>query len=1304
MKNLFTFTKSKPKNFMKKGFALISALLILVILTVVAFAMMSLSNTSTRSSNLTSGLEEAKANARMALMLAIGELQRTTGPDTRITAPADIIEDDAPPLTGVWRSWEGTNHDTATGRPITPVYSNKETREADGGRFISWLVSGAGTGQQPLSPAPTTLVVSTPGANTVPLLAAGTLNTKPGQVHVAKQVLQDESGAITGSYAWWVSPENQKARLMQPYQPRTNDEVGWADLAKSYTIPDVADLGLDSLIDDPELFAADSANAKPLGKVFSRHTISLLGFTHLQKSQHLFHDYSTSGVGLLTNVATGGWRKDMSILTEKWDAIYTNYTGARLPLFRYAPTAGSTSAVPKPGSIATGNSYDIAQSCLYPWSGYSQFSHSLKKSPMTWSAASSSWQSLVNFATRYKSIAYDQTTKTASHPLGWTTIIAPRRGNPSISSTPAIANFYNYYHKHELNPIVARIQLMIQVNAIPESAYLFPSPGTNVSHRLNMRVVPIFTLWNPYNVQLTKTVTNFLHTNFNTGLDLGIGTERSLPLAVSFANNTSPGVPTFANNFKLINGGNGWSFDGVGGGQWDNALLKNTTKGYGSSHYNRGRGFSGWLPLEFTLKPGEVKVFSPAFDEMPANDGSSFHTGIRTKEGYATGDNFGFQRVTKAQTALLTPDADLRSPYEKALLTIPSGRPTIAPRMSGQVLSTDVIRFGVKADRHTAIFSPLPVPGPTGPGFHWSVGTTQQGWGVNLAQIALGQTNKGVDPEHQRGSMAAVVDETWASKYWPSNELDEIQYTVSDIVPGGGNPPWTNLYTISLGPRFTFGAGLSSNQKRPLKGILQSSPFVSNTYSVPTQTAVYHPANNAYDLSYHSMALNSNLTPEVGNAGYIVSGFQSGDGLSRLIMAEIPLRPMASLVELQSWNLRGGNPQPPYQCNLIGNSDATPLIQQGSILPSPAPSDALTNLQHDDSYCANHLLFDDWFLSTIAAQPTNFGSSIAKTAEKVYQDFLEGSAPLTNRAYRPIHEDSKIATSAASARVTEIVNSTSGDGWLKVASRFEVDGMFNVNSTSVNAWRAMLGHARKQQIASYGSSGINMDSTKHEHSVSRHTVAADVEASTASGTGAAFPSGSEYSGFRTLSDAQLDQLAEKIVAQIKKRGPFLSLSEFVNRQLNSSDEELALAGALQTALNELTTNPNEGLKNLSNSTMATSDNKIVDAGYSFNEASEGFDTYGLPGWIRQADILRPIAPVLTARDDTFTIRAYGDSTDATGKIIARVWCEAVVKRTRDFVDSTDAPDSIDTPTKIENQTFGRKYILTSFRWLSPDEV
>ena len=91
-------------------------------------------------------------------------------------------------------------------------------------------------------------------------------------------------------------------------------------------------------------------------------------------------------------------------------------------------------------------------------------------------------------------------------------------------------------------------------------------------------------------------------------------------------------------------------------------------------------------------------------------------------------------------------------------------------------------------------------------------------------------------------------------------------------------------------------------------------------------------------------------------------------------------------------------------------------------------------------------------------------------------------------------------------------------------------------------------------------------------------------------------------------------------------------------------------------------------------------------------------------WTRQADLLRPLAPILSIRDDTFTIRAYGDARDSQGHILARAVCEAVIRRTRDFVDTTEEADILTPPTRKANKTYGRQFQLLSFRWLAPSEV
>ena len=67
----------------------------MVLLTLVAIAMLSLSTIEQRSSGGGSNDADrmARANARMALMIALGELQKAAGPDQRVSATATILGD-----------------------------------------------------------------------------------------------------------------------------------------------------------------------------------------------------------------------------------------------------------------------------------------------------------------------------------------------------------------------------------------------------------------------------------------------------------------------------------------------------------------------------------------------------------------------------------------------------------------------------------------------------------------------------------------------------------------------------------------------------------------------------------------------------------------------------------------------------------------------------------------------------------------------------------------------------------------------------------------------------------------------------------------------------------------------------------------------------------------------------------------------------------------------------------------------------------------------------------------------------------
>jgi type II secretory pathway pseudopilin PulG len=1240
----------------QRGFALVATLSLMVLLAILAVGMLSLSAVSRRSSGQANAQTEARANARMALMMAIGELQRSTGPDTRITAPANIVDENYPQILGVWRSWEGTNHE-ANGRPTVPNYASKGKSESEGGRFIDWLVSSADAISEPgIGDAPS-LVSNSASGSTVPLLADGSLqSTDFRQIHVVPSKIRDG-----GRYAWWVSGENQKAVLSQPYKPRTDDAAGLVERGQSHSVANPAVFGLHALLSDPEPHHPVGAEAKRGRKAISRQTMAVIDAGNATEPGKKFHDLSAYSIGLLTNTATGGWRKDMSILTERWDAIYASYPGGRLPLFRYAPTTGSTSQVPKPvrpttniappSNNAAMTAATPPMSNLYPWSDYSLIIGYTQ--PGTYHAASASWASLQNFATSYKSFSnYNGTVKS---PFSWAPITKTANNEWNAQNAVRIHEIFDHKHRQRLHPQIARFQFLVYARA-----YEWPLDRNPKTYAIQLMYVPYFTLWNPYNVTLEHTISG------TTGLGglpeservkqtdkfLGFGFSRSVPGAMAIVRKDltpNPDAVT-VNQYRRLNDGNFHSLDGGSTGGADNGLAENAR--FGGRWPVDARSWACWLPEgTITFKPGEAKIFSVNNTEPGYGFGG---TAFRLREGFDPGSISGLQ-------------------FNAGIWDNPPSRN---------------FWFLFRSDRVTKPYRNR----NAGVGFALSFGTGGSHFGGTSG------VPSGIGPEYH--NMVSLSSLAQGDKYWPPDELDEVSYSVAELASG----PWIPLFSVNFGPRMTIGNAPGTVFNRPTKGVLQSNALAGMVLSDPGSGAAKdHPANNAYEFAYQSLSMGSTVTPNLSSsAAYIATGHQSGDGLSRLIMCDLPLRPMASLVELQGWNPRGHNPYPPFQMNLIGNSDATPLIPMDRIVPQAlSPSGVDKNLMHDDAYCANHLLFDDWFLSSIAPEPeTSYDMAT------IYTEFLKGERQLVNRSYRPIAADSKVTDEVATKRIGDVINSH--DGWLKVASRFEVEGMFNVNSTSVEAWKALFGHARSlDRIAMHGADGLVETNTSSKHAVTRGAVATDVEAGTGKGFGGQFDLASEYTGFRTLSDEQIDDLAEKVVEQVRLRGPFLSLSEFVNRQL-SSDKELALAGAIQSALDKLEEDPMAKLRDpnnaLSDETMPPGDAKLAGVGYEFKEAAEGGSAYGAPGWIRQADILRPIAPIISVRDDTFTIRAYGDSLDQGGKVIAAAWCEAVVKRTRDFSDKSDAADSINPPANSMNATYGRRYEIISFRWLNADEV
>ena len=92
-----------------------------------------------------------------------------------------------------------------------------------------------------------------------------------------------------------------------------------------------------------------------------------------------------------------------------------------------------------------------------------------------------------------------------------------------------------------------------------------------------------------------------------------------------------------------------------------------------------------------------------------------------------------------------------------------------------------------------------------------------------------------------------------------------------------------------------------------------------------------------------------------------------------------------------------------------------------------------------------------------------------------------------------------------------------------------VNGAFNINSTSIDAWVAQLSSLRGLAIE-------NANVRPNETPIIRFINEPE-------------QTGNEWNKLRVLTDEEIKSLASEMVKQVKLRGPFLSFSDFVNRRL-----------------------------------------------------------------------------------------------------------------------------------------------------------
>jgi hypothetical protein len=458
-------------------------------------------------------------------------------------------------------------------------------------------------------------------------------------------------------------------------------------------------------------------------------------------------------------------------------------------------------------------------------------------------------------------------------------------------------------------------------------------------------------------------------------------------------------------------------------------------------------------------------------------------------------------------------------------------------------------------------------------------------------------------------------------------------------------------------------------------------------------------------------------------------GHDIGTGSDAKIFALLPSEiPLLSIGELQHAPLSVIDA---YPALALGNSLADYRLSRtatcASILRNPL-TNSVDNY-YDLSWHLNRSLLDRYFVSSAPATLT--------------QAEIDAKAPLPNArmSYQP-------SSSGTSPTLAQINGASAYD---QSAASLMVAGSFNVNSTSAQAWQAMLTGTNNLKPTS-SATALNVIIPRSPAGSSNYPTY-----NNPNNSGKSY----KYQGNRELAirdngptgetanqkAARAADIAyafsQNIVAEIKRRGPFISLGDFFNRRLIAN--ETGLKGTLQAAIDATkppagttaattTTGPYGTAKPWISMNPAINNNGIANTASYYGSISQlptgSAGAYDLdhvrganytPGvnesapeqstaansvkFITQADLLSTIGPALSARSDTFIIRTYGEAQNPiTGDVVGRAWCEAVVQRMPEYVDTISTPNPWSTATGTSNQTYGRRIKVVSFRWLSANDI
>ncbi|MBC2593669.1 hypothetical protein H5P28_05275 [Ruficoccus amylovorans] len=438
-------------------------------------------------------------------------------------------------------------------------------------------------------------------------------------------------------------------------------------------------------------------------------------------------------------------------------------------------------------------------------------------------------------------------------------------------------------------------------------------------------------------------------------------------------------------------------------------------------------------------------------------------------------------------------------------------------------------------------------------------------------------------------------------------------------------------------------------------------------------------------------------------------------GQDNVVLIDLPTSPPLSLGKFQNANITTVGYMPAMA---IGNSFASPYIPWDQTVTTFNNWNNRSRLFYDLSYLSNEALWDRYFFSSYSvpynasaddydASSDTPGDSFDAAFNPDYSgNFATGSLP-NRRMSLLVDRQEDLAD--VRDKLFDANGAPRSGGYRRSAENLMVEGAFNVNSASVEAWVAVLSSARGMSV--YGRT-TNSPTTDDERTpISR--LSQPLESAY---TGGNDESDEAWAGFRHLTDAQIRTLAECIVEELKLRAdevnggrPYLSLADFVNRSL--TNEDYHSCGLLQAAIDKSGLNDsfNNAITRVSRSDLSSANFPNPDAIKSGDADSRSASAMA-PGYILQGDLLTSLGSAMSVRSDTFRIRAYGNFVDPlTNRVKAQAWCEAIVQRVPAPAASVtgSGPDDADywePQNGPVSGRLGRRFEIVEFRWLNKEDV